>query len=197
MFLTSAQVFLLKTFAILKNISFLKCLYRVARNLTCTSTVYSSHKEVRWKPTNICWLKFKIILCFHRYVAICHPFLVQRSRSSAQRSTLGGFERHASRTGSKLISFRGGGGNASSVSQQHNSSGMLKKRTCHYLLPALIFSVLINIPKFFEFRTVDRWVGRLSIMNHFIRLKTIELSLHSILYLTTIYNPFAWDKILS
>ena len=32
---------------------------------------------------------------------------------------------------------------------------MLKKRTCHYLLPALLVAVLINIPKFFEFRTED------------------------------------------
>ena len=35
-----------------------------------------------------------------------------------------------------------------------NNSGMtLKKRTCHYLLPVLIFSILLNIPKFLEFET--------------------------------------------
>jgi hypothetical protein len=37
-----------------------------------------------------------------------------------------------------------------------SSVPVLKKRTLYYLLPAITFAVIINIPKFFEFRTVSR-----------------------------------------
>ena len=90
-------------------------------------------------------------------MAICHPFLVQRSRGSPSRrcsqhvktngghvgNGVGGGKRlvQATKSGSTLIGSGGGG------------AAMLKKRTCHYLLPAVFFSVLVNIPKFFEFKT--------------------------------------------
>ena len=138
-----------------------------------------------------------------RYMAICHPFLVQRSRptckstyhavlikggtveANMRRKQLdhhnsspevakfsqkdGGFN-HTTPNGSSSgvknwftkiktgeLRWNASSRNVGGTNHTFAPSGsmMLKKRTCHYLFPALIFSILVNIPKFFEFVTFD------------------------------------------
>ena len=68
----------------------------------------------------------------NRYIAICHPFLLQQERLKPNRS-------------------------AAAQSQQSSTNGMsLKKRTCLYMLPVILISFLVNIPKFMEFRNTTR-----------------------------------------
>ena len=90
-------------------------------------------------------------------MAICHPFLVQRSRGGPSRRCS-----HHVKTNGHVGNGVGGGGKRGLVQTTKSGStligsgggaAMLKKRTCHYLLPAVFFSVLVNIPKFFEFKT--------------------------------------------
>ena len=64
----------------------------------------------------------------HRYIAICHPFLLHQDR--IQRPSC-----HASHT------------------TNANNTNSLKKRTLAYMLPVFVVSIIINIPKFMEFRT--------------------------------------------
>ena len=69
----------------------------------------------------------------NRYIAICHPFLLQQERLKPNRS-------------------------AAAQSQQSSTNGMsLKKRTCLYMLPVILISFLVNIPKFMEFRNTTRY----------------------------------------
>ena len=105
-------------------------------------------------------------------MAICHPFLVQRTRSLANQSTFhigvrknaeskDNIDRHE--TISDNVSKHNHGskeitnwfkrlGTRFTPSRRGNPTS-LKKRTCHYLCPVLLFSILLNIPKFFEFET--------------------------------------------
>ena len=111
--------------------------------------------------------------CFsfdYRYMAICHPFLVERSRKpsasvylhrrSVHQTTPSKFHHKDSVDSMGLISdtaqkchwLRKLG--ACFKSSRSGGSGMpLKKRTCHYLLPVIIFSIALNIPMFLEFET--------------------------------------------
>ena len=61
-------------------------------------------------------------------MAICHPFLIQRSANQSS-----GPRRRSQYT---------------EVS--------LKKRTCYYMLPVILVSVVVNVPKFLEFKTVSK-----------------------------------------
>lgn len=108
-----------------------------------------------------------LAIAIERYMAICHPFLVQRSRSGASRCShhvnadrivkmANGNETNKLANGAKRGLIPGRAGAMTLVVRgSHGETPMLKKRTCHYLLPALLFSVIINIPKFLEFKTVD------------------------------------------
>ena len=107
-------------------------------------------------------------------MAICHPFLVQRSRKPSTFHTVvhqttepnlynkDTIDCHAriSDTAQKCDWLKKMGSCFKSSRSGNNNSGMtLKKRTCHYLLPVLIFSILLNIPKFMEFETfIVPWV---------------------------------------
>ena len=107
-------------------------------------------------------------------MAICHPFLVQRSRKPSTFHTVvhqttepnlynkDTIDCHAriSDTAQKCDWLKKMGSCFKSSRSGNNNSGMtLKKRTCHYLLPVLIFSILLNIPKFMEFETyIIPWV---------------------------------------
>ena len=111
-------------------------------------------------------------------MAICHPFLVQRSRTTAKTT----YHTVVHKTAGSSVCYKGNIERRATISidvpkhdcdskettnwfktmrlyfkspQRGNPSpGMtLKKRTYHYLLPVLIFSILLNIPKFFEFET--------------------------------------------
>ena len=103
-----------------------------------------------------------------RYMAICHPFLVQRSRKPSTFHQVihqttdsnlyhkdsdafrGVMQSDTSRTCNYWLKKMGG---CFTSSRGEQFSMKMKKRTCHYLLPVLIFSILLNIPKFFEFET--------------------------------------------
>ena len=100
-------------------------------------------------------------------MAICHPFLVQRSRKPSTFHTVvhqttepniynkDSMDCHAriSDTAQKSNWLKKMGGCFKSKRSSNNSGMTLKKRTCHYLLPVLVFSILLNIPKFLEFET--------------------------------------------
>ena len=99
-------------------------------------------------------------------MAICHPFLVQRSRKPSTFHTVVHQSTEPNLYNKDSIDCHG---RISDTAQncywlkkmfgcfkctRGGNSGMtLKKRTCHYLFPVLIFSILINIPKFLEFET--------------------------------------------
>ena len=72
-------------------------------------------------------------------MAVCHPFMV-------------GGERGLPSVGS--AAQQNGSGPRKLCS---NATPMMKKRTFYYLLPAIISALIINIPKFLEFRTVTRY----------------------------------------
>ena len=92
-------------------------------------TIYSI---VHWQitPYSFCLpcLQNHILTFFSRYMAICHPFLIQRSANQSS-----GPRRRSQYT---------------EVS--------LKKRTCYYMLPVILVSVVVNVPKFLEFKTVSK-----------------------------------------
>ena len=69
---------------------------------------------------------------FFRYMAICHPFSIQRGDSNWTRN------RRANSNPKMVVS--------------------LKKRTWHYLLPVIFISVAVNVPKFLEFKTTTRYI---------------------------------------
>ena len=80
-------------------------------------------------------------------MAVCHPFVVggERGLQSVSSAPHNGSNQHRS-----------------SRNVCSTSAPLLKKRTFYYLLPAVTIAVLINIPKFLEFRTVTRsvnWFG--------------------------------------
>ena len=81
-------------------------------------------------------------------MAICHPFMLHQERLNRNR-----------RTGNGRISRQTSSANLNStkpISNQADRSMSLKKRTCAYILPVLIISIIINIPKFMEFRTISK-----------------------------------------
>ena len=69
---------------------------------------------------------------FFRYMAICHPFSIQRGDTNWTRN------RRANSNPKMVVS--------------------LKKRTWHYLLPVIFISVAVNVPKFLEFKTTTRYI---------------------------------------
>ena len=78
------------------------------------------------------WELFDPFSGFLRYMAICHPFLIQRSQ--AMPSTNRATNRGRSASQQKVVP--------------------LKKRSCYYLLPVILISVIANVPKFLEFETI-------------------------------------------
>ena len=143
--------------------------------------ISNSHREVRnrclficFKDSVIIYIQFHVsfililLVIYFRYMAICHPFLVQRSRKPSTFHTVvhqttepnlynkDSIDCHGriSDTAEKCNWLKKMGGCFKSSRGGSNNSGMtLKKRTCHYLFPVLIFSILLNIPKFLEFET--------------------------------------------
>ena len=115
-------------------------------------------------------MPYVFYLFHYRYMAICHPFLVERSRKpqasvyqhrrTVHQTTPSNFHHKDSVDSLGLLSdtaqkchwLRKFG--SCFKSSRSGGSGMpLKKRTCHYLLPVIIFSVALNIPMFLEFET--------------------------------------------
>ena len=97
---------------------------------------YPSHSHWKVNPSLFFWKHYSKTTAF-RYIAICHPFLLQQERLKPNRTPAAG---------------------AQTQSQQSSASnGMsLKKRTCLYMLPVILISFLVNIPKFMEFRNSSR-----------------------------------------
>ena len=112
-------------------------------------------------------------------MAICHPFVVQRSRPAAKSTYHTVIHKSGAASTSARDNVESSAAKSPRCSKDHSdskgstnwikkvkrsfkspmrrntSSGMtMKKRTSYYILPALILSVLFNIPKFFEFDTV-------------------------------------------
>jgi hypothetical protein len=88
-------------------------------------------------------------------MAVCHPFVVGGERGLQSVSS----------------APHNGSNHRSSHKVCSNSAPILKKRTFYYLVPAITIAVLINIPKFLEFRTVTRSV------RHFILVQFVHFIL--------------------
>ena len=76
-------------------------------------------------------------------MAVCHPFMIGGERGL---NSMGSAPHQNGSSHRKLCS---------------NATPMMKKRTFYYLLPAIISALIINIPKFLEFRTVTRYRERI------------------------------------
>jgi len=42
------------------------------------------------------------------------------------------------------------------ANSSHNSAPLVRKRTLFYMVPAISVAIMINVPKFMEFRTVNK-----------------------------------------
>ena len=99
-------------------------------------------------------------------MAICHPFLVQRSRKPSAFHTVVHQTTEPNLYNKDSIDCHGRISDTAQkcywlkkmfccfkCTRSGNSGMTLKKRTCQYLFPVVIFSILLNIPKFLEFET--------------------------------------------
>ena len=79
-------------------------------------------------------------------MAVCHPFVVGGERGLQSVSS--------------TVQVNGGPRRLNS-----NPAPMMKKRTFYYLVPAITSALVINIPKFLEFRTVTKSVSVVDVVH--------------------------------
>jgi len=107
---------------------------------------------------------YLIVYNHFRYIAVCHPFIVGKDRGLNHATSLRpGYQiRHPDRyvnTASFYVFYHNPivvilSRNHMNGTVSNINSSIIRKRTFYYMVPAISVAIMINVPKFMEFRSI-------------------------------------------